>query len=110
MNSLTICGALVCAALLAGCHGEPYKMNEMTIDPAKYDVLGEAHGGKTGIMLFQCIPIGHNDKIRTACERAIAVKGGDELVNVTIQESWWWAWVLNGYRVEVDGTVVKRKG
>jgi hypothetical protein len=35
--------------------------------------------------------------------------GGDELVNITIRDRWFYAWVLNGYKTSVRGTVVKKK-
>lgn len=84
-------------------------MAQVSLDESKHQVLGEATGGRTGIMLFQFIPIGHNNKIRDAVRRAIDSKGGDDMIDIEVQESWWWAWIMNGYRVEVRGTVIKRK-
>jgi len=99
----------VILAALGGCTGVPYRMAEVEVDPTRYEVLGEAEGKTTGIMLFQFIPIRQNDRIERAAGQAIRSKGGDQLVNITIQESWFWACVLNGYRVHVKGTVLKRR-
>jgi hypothetical protein len=72
-----------------------------------YEVLGEGEGEATGIMLFQLIPIGQNDRFELAYLRAVKSKGGDRLIDPVITERWFWAWILNGYSTTVKGTVVK---
>jgi len=96
-------------AALSGCTGVPYRLAGAEVDATRYEVLGEAEGKATGIMLFNVIPIQQNDKIARAVDQAIQSKGGDRLVDVTIQESWFWAYVLNGYRVHVKGTVLRER-
>ncbi len=109
MRSLLFVGALA-GALLAGCSSEPIKINEMVIDTSRYDNLGEVHEGKTGLLIWPgCIPLDYNDLMKNVMDRAIANKGGDQLVNVTVNQSWWWAWFIQGFKVEVDGTVIKKK-
>ena len=61
-------------------------------------------------MLLQLIPIGQNDKIERAMQLLMQEKGGDALTDVTIRESWFWAYVLNGYSVKVEAKVLKKKG
>jgi hypothetical protein len=77
--------------------------------PAQYEVLGEGEGSSTGIMLFQFIPIGQNDRFERAYYYAVESKGGDALMNVVVTEDWFWAWLLNGYKTTVRGTVIKYK-
>ena len=60
-------------------------------------------------MLFQFIPIQQNDRFVRAQNAAIASRGGDALINVEVQEDWFWAWILNGYQTTVSGDVVKLK-
>jgi hypothetical protein len=75
----------------------------------KYDVLGEGEGSSVGIMLFNVIPIGQNDRFENAYKDAISSKNGDALINPVISERWFWAYVLNGYITTVKGTVIKYK-
>ena len=96
-------------ALAWGCTGIPYKMATVEPDPAKYEVLGHASAQGRGFMVLNVIPVNQNNKIERAIEAAIQSKGGDELVDISVQESWFWAYVLNSYAVKVEGTVIKRK-
>jgi hypothetical protein len=101
--------AIVFAIASAGCTGIPYKMATVEPDHSKYEVLGPASGKARGFMILNLIPIGQNSKIEKAIEKAIQSKGGDELIDISIQESWFWAYVLNSYAVEVEGIVLKKK-
>ena len=40
---------------------------------------------------------------------AIQSQGGDEMIDISIQETWFWAYVLNSYAVNIEGTVIKKK-
>jgi len=101
--------ALVVIALLAGCVGDPYRFANVQVDPDQYEELGYAEVEAGGLMVLNVIPTRLNDKIERAIDAVIDEKGGDELVDITIQERWFWAWVLNGYRVTVKGMVLKKK-
>ena len=93
--------------LVSSCAGVPVQMHSPAPDPSKYEVLGEGQGRAVGIMLFQLIPIGQNQRFEKAYEQAVRSKGGDKLLNPTISERWFWAWILNGYSTTIHGTVVK---
>jgi hypothetical protein len=90
-----------------GCSSMPVRFPAVT--ETGYEVLGEGQGSSTGIMLFQFIPIGQNERFEKAYRYAVASKGGDALINPVITEHWFWAWVLNGYTTTVRGTVIKYK-
>ena len=60
-------------------------------------------------MLLQFIPINQNDRFVNAYREALAQSGGMRLVDVTIEERWFWAWALNGYIFHVKGTGVIEK-
>jgi hypothetical protein len=99
---------LACFLLVfvVGCHSAPLKIS-MDMVSSGYDVLGEGEGSSTGIMLFNFIPIGQNDRFQDAYHNAVLSKGGDALLNPVITEQWFWAYVLNGYITTVKGTVIK---
>jgi len=92
-----------------GCASAPLRIPtpDSAVPNQNYQILGEGEGSATGIMLFQFIPIGQNDRFEMAYDRAVKSRGGDRLINPVITESWFWAWLLNGYTTTVKGTVVK---
>jgi ABC-type uncharacterized transport system auxiliary subunit len=102
-----IAATLLATAAIAGCTGTP--MKTQTYSPEQYTVIGHSEGKATGVMLFQFIPIQQNDRFVRAQNAAIKAKGGDALINTQVQESWFWAWVLNGYTTTVSGDVIKLK-
>ena len=54
-----------------------------------FDVSGvRIRLGEVVLHLFQLFPIRLTDKIGRAIDAAVMSRGGDELINVTIQESW----------------------
>ncbi len=94
--------------LACGCASAPLKI-ETDMTGKEYQVMGTAEGTSTGIMLFNFIPIGQNDRFVTAYNKAVMSLGGDGLLNPTITEKWFWAYVLNGYTTTIRGTVIKIK-
>ncbi|MBI5017189.1 MAG: hypothetical protein HZB55_17115 [Deltaproteobacteria bacterium] len=98
--------SLSLVAFLCACAGTPLKIPNQP-DSSKYEVLGEAEGSCTGIMLFNIIPIRQNDRFVCAYDEAVHSKGGDALINFQVQDNWFWAYVLNGYKATVSGTVIK---
>ena len=99
------------AALLllvsAGCVSQPLKLANPGNRP--YNVLGEGHGSATGLMLFDVIPIGQNERFVKAYNAAVKSKNGDALLDPEISEHWFWGYVLDGYITDVKGTVIKYK-
>ena len=94
-------------ALSVGCSSVPKRMG--AIQGKDYEVLGRAKSKAGGIMLFQFIPIRHNSKVSRAYDAAVRQLGGDDLINPTIAERWWWGYIMNGYRVSIEGDVIKYK-
>lgn len=101
---LLILGVLTITA----CHSTPLHIPTAPPGPDE-EVLGPATGNSTGLMLFQFIPIKQNDRFQAAYNEALSSKGATRLVNPTISERWFWAWILNGYSFTVTGTAVKKK-
>ena len=105
MKKLVFIGLVV--AVLAGCQSVPLKVP--TVLEKQYEVLGDAEASAVGIMLFNVIPLGQNQRLERAYKDAIYSKNGDALINPIISERWFWAYVLNGYVTTVKGTVIKYK-
>lgn len=96
-------------AFLAGCSGHYYQLPTPAYDQSKYEVVGSGTQTATGVMLFGFIPISLNSKIERATQRLISDQGGDAITNVSVRERWFWAYILNGYKVDVEGTVLRSK-
>ena len=105
INTLLSLGLLT--LLAAGCASQPLKIP--TVTKANYDTLGEGQGEATGIMLFNVIPIGQNERFVRAYQAAVKSKNGDALVDPQISENWFWGYILNGYSTKISGTVIKYK-
>jgi hypothetical protein len=100
---------LAAILLTLGCSGTPLKIPTDPMRPSE-ELLGTASGSATGIMLLQLIPIGQNDRFTDAYQEALqSVPGATRLIDVTIQEDWFWAWLLNGYHFTLTGTAVRTK-
>lgn len=94
-------------APLVGCVATPLDLQEPVA--GTYDVIGPAVGKTGGVLLFNFIPIAYNQRFKHAYDLAVQSQGADALINVTIEERWWWGFVLNGNVTTVRGTAVKLK-
>jgi hypothetical protein len=85
--------------------------------PTKYEKLGHASGSAAGSMLwlptflyfdFDFVPIMLNSRVERAYANAVeSVPGATGLIDVTIQESWYW-WLLGTSRVvSIEGEAIK---
>jgi hypothetical protein len=104
----TLLAIIVCCFVFA-CASNPLKISTLQNKTADrdYQVLGQGEGGAVGIMLFNLIPIGQNERFERAYEEAVKSKGGTRLIDPVIKETWFWGVILNGYITEISGTVVK---
>lgn len=95
--------------ILGGCVSMPVNLHTPpNLQEGKdYTILGEGEGSSVGIMLFNIIPINQNQRFQKAYEEAVQSRGGDRLINPSIEERWYWAYLFNGYIFTVKGTVVK---
>ncbi len=105
MGKMIAAGVLV--TCLLGCTSVPTRVS--TVTTGAYEELGDGEGSATGIMLFNFIPIGQNERLERAYKDAINSKNGDALINPVVSERWFWAYILNGYITTVKGTVIKYK-
>lgn len=91
--------------LIVGCTSIPKRMGAIPGRP--YEVVGRGEASAGGFMLLQFIPISHNSKLERAYDAAVSQHNGDDIINPTITESWFWAYIGNGYRISVEGDVIK---
>lgn len=93
--------------LLSSCTGVPLKIPTEPLRQNEQS-LGPVEGSATGIMLFNVFPIGQNGRFGSAYAEALAKReGATRLIDIEIQENWFWAYILNGYSFTVRGTAVK---
>lgn len=95
--------------VITGCAGREYRIPQPDVDMTKYHDLGPVTQTASGVHLFQIIPIGLTSKIERAIKTAIMQKGGDTLKDIVVKERWYWAYVLNIYKVDIEGTVIRKK-
>jgi len=101
----------VCVVFLGSvaCTSAPLPIDTGPVGPDE-EILDSTYAQGTGILLFGFIPIRQNTRFERAYEKAVArVPGATRLTNVTIEESWYWAFILNGYKFRLDGTAVGPK-
>ena len=102
MRSIFLC---VVVLLLVGCSSIPVQMGPDR--DRKFEVVGPSTGTASGFMLFQFIPIMQNSKIDRAYREAVNNRGGDAIINPKISESWYWAYIGNGYTTTIEGDVIR---
>ena len=81
--------------------------------PENYQKLGQAKGEACGSLIigptaYNFIPVLLNSRVERAYQRALeSVPGSASLVNVTLEEYWFW-WVIGSTRcVTITGEAVK---
>jgi hypothetical protein len=97
--------------LITGCASGPTLIAPQP--PAHYEKLGPAKGtasGSLGVLAtaYYFIPMGLNTRFHRAYDNAVAsVPGATGLVDVTIEESWFW-WVIGTARaVTITGEAIR---
>ena len=97
--------AAFCFAFLASCVSDRVAFPTSPIGPEE-QLVGHVEGSAGGFMLFGLLPIAQNSRFQRAYEAACqqATPGG-RLVNVQCWESWYWAYIGNGYVFHVCADV-----
>lgn len=108
--SLAVLAIAGCAAL-AGCASG--FTNVAPAPPEHFSQLGKATGSACGSMgivstAYYVIPMGANSRVQRAYDNAVAsVPGATGLVNVILQEDWFW-WIIGTARcVTITGDAIK---
>lgn len=109
MRRLPLLSVLLVVVCLSACKGVPLHVPTLPVQPGE-EVIGPVEGKATGIMLLGFIPIGQNQRFEEAYSRAVARSGATRIVDLVVQEDWFWAYVLNGYTTRISGTAVREGG
>ena len=83
-------------ALLAGCSSAAVKIAPRP--PATPALLGVTHGSACGVLVFNVIPVGVNDRVEKAHQEAQLANGMRSVTDVKVTERW--------YLVPLFGTVL----
>jgi len=99
------------ALFTTGCASSP--MNICPTAPANAERLGPAKGVATGHHgiwgpPLYVVPIGLNSRVEKAYSNAVAsVPGATGLIDVTLQESWYWWIFATARKVTITGEAIK---
>jgi len=103
--------AFIVGGVVGGCASTAY--NVAPLPPASYQVLGKATGkacGSLGILAsaYYVIPMGLNSRVEDAYQEALKTfPGATSLINVQMQEDWYW-WLIGTARcVTITGDAIK---
>ncbi len=97
--------------LISACASGPTLISPQP--PAQYESLGPATGEATGSLgilgtAYYFVPMGLNSRVERAYENAVAsVPGATGLINVTLEESWYWWLIGTGRRVTITGEAIR---
>lgn len=108
---LLLIGVLFVVSVLVGC-SSGYTMIAPK-PPLKYEKLGYATGKSTGSLgilgtAYYFVPMGINGRVQRAYDNALmSVPGATSLINVSLEESWFW-WIIGTARtVTISGEAIK---
>ena len=102
---------LTASGLLGGCASG--FTTAVPTPPVEYKRLGSAAGsacGSIGILAtaYNFVPMGLNDRVQRAYDAAVAnVSDATALVDVTVQENWFWWFIGTARCVTITGEAVK---
>ncbi len=108
---LLVSSLLGCVLIVGGCASGLTTIAPQP--PAEYEKLGPATGKATGSIgvlstIFNFIPMGLNTRMYRAYDNAVdSVPGATGLIDVTLDESWFW-WVIGTARtVTISGEAIR---
>ena len=97
--------SLIIFLLITGCTSLSQRLSTHPL-PEKYEELGNGECKACSFILFGFIPIMHSSMPQRAYTCAVEGIGGDDLINPTIQESWYWTPVGNLRCTKISGLVI----
>lgn len=104
---------IVLAALLAatgfGCAHAPGGITDSTtpIEGRRFLKLGRAKGTDSRVMLFGILPVSGSNSTRTALESAVRSRGGDAMIEVTVESYTIYLVLFSKVTTVVEGEVIR---
>ena len=112
MKSITaIIAAVLVLTLLSGCVMAPggVAASSTPINGREYIQLGYAKETDSRFYLLGLIPITGANTSRDAIDEAVRSRGGDALINVTVESYAQWWIVVTRFTTRVEGDVIRFK-
>lgn len=110
-RSIRVLALAAAVQVAAGCSSE--RVLVAPEPPAAYSELGPAEGAATGGLYvlgtaYNFIPIALNSRVERAYRKAVdSVPGATGLIDVTIQESWYWILLGTLRKTTIRGQAIK---
>jgi hypothetical protein len=106
MSSLKVTLIAVVAMVVgAGCASHAVRIGARP--PDSYRVVGLRSGSACGLLLFDAIPIGVNDRVARAYADALRDGEGTALLDPTIRNTWYYVFVGDVLCVDIRGDAVR---
>ena len=100
--SLVVSGLTGCAMMPGG-----VAASSTPINGRRYVRLGRAANTDSRVYLFGLIPVSGANTTRDAIDAAVRARGGDAMINVTVESySQWWI-LFTRFVTRVDGDVIR---
>ena len=103
-----LCLIILVFLCVTSCNSMPQRLSSNP-QTGKYEELGNADCTACGLLVLGLIPVRVNSTHSRAYKAAITSKGGNDLINPVVQESWWWAFIGTLRCTKITGTVIKYK-
>ena len=99
-------GVLTCLfVLVAGCSSGPARIGPRP--PHDYRIVGPAKGSACGLLLFNFIPIGVNERTRRAYDSAVAKGDGTALIDTAMRDRWYYVYIGELLCTDIQGTAIR---
>jgi hypothetical protein len=100
---------IMIAGLLAGCAHIPGGISDSTtpINGRKYVKLGHVSRTDSYILLLGILPISGSNSIREVIDAATRARGGDALIDVTVESYFQWWILFTRLATRVEGEAIR---
>ncbi len=101
--------ALLLIVAASGCATNPggIAASSTPINGRSYTNLGRSTATERRILLLGIIPITGENSIRGALNEAVENRGGDAMINITVESYAHWWIIITRFATRVDGEVIR---
>jgi len=99
---------IIICSFIFSCTSLPQPMS--SVQPGeKYEELGQGQCNSCSFLFFNLIPIAWDNMPARAYRCAVQSRGGDDLIEPIIQESWYYVVIGSVRCTKISGMVIKKK-